>query len=86
MGNAIVDELTEDKQPLYQQRAPTEKENGFLVPHDSYVPHELYTASDSVSNKSFSPEDGISCYPKQNICINRTGSLDNKWTNRVFVK
>lgn len=48
------------------------------------IPREKYSVSDAISNPGFSPEEGVTCYPKQGLCFKKSGKPDVKWTNRIY--
>ena len=51
-----------------------------------FVPQDAYAATDPVINRSYSPVDGVTCYPKQGKCFDQSGAFDSSWTHTLFGK
>lgn len=61
------------------------KGEGFGLNADGpYITQDRYSAEDALNNQSYSPADGVNCYPKQGLCFKSSGQIDNKWTSRIY--
>ena len=85
LGAMIVEGATNDDDVPYYLK-PTDRplfeDNELDIP--TSIAHEKYSVSDAISNPAFSPEEGITCFPKQGLCFKKSGKPDVKWTNRLY--
>ncbi|WP_395661424.1 hypothetical protein [Aestuariivirga sp.] len=86
LGAMLVEGATNDDDDLPYYLKPDGgafAEDGDLdIP--TSIPAEKYSAWDALSNQGFSPEEGVTCFPKQELCFQTTGQLDMKWTDRIY--
>lgn len=86
LGAMLVEGATNDDDDL-PDYLKTDEGPSFLnddIDMPTSIPPEKYSASDAISNPGFSPEEGITCYPKQGLCFKKSGKPDTKWTNRIY--
>lgn len=86
LGAMLVEGATNDDDDLPDYLKPDGGPS--LLDDEIDIPTSIsadkYSASDAISNPGFSPEDGVTCYPKQGLCFKKSGKPDMKWTNRIY--
>lgn len=86
LGAMLVEGATNDDDDLPDYLKPDGgafAEDGDLdIP--TSIPAEEYSAWDTLSNQGFSPEEGVTCFPKQELCFQTSGQPDVTWTDRIY--
>ena len=85
LGAMIVEGATNDDDvPYYLKQDDRSLFEDDDIDITTSIPSESYAASDAIINQGFSPAEGVTCFPKQQLCFKKSGQIDMKWTDRTY--